>query len=311
MRITSNTFTSSFLDNVGRLTNRQYQLQNQASTGQRVTSPEDDPVAMQRVLVLKAQSGASAQYEKNIEQHQDINKANFASIKALKNVSDRAGEIAVLADGLKSDDEMKIYAAEIGTLIQRGVEAANAQFQGDYLLSGTRTDQPPFTIEYDASGGIQGVKYNGSQEVPSTEIAQDVTLSSRVLGSNTTGTGAPGLVQDSRTGADFFAHLVSLQQHLVAGDKKAIADTDRGNLAKDEDNIIYHLGLNGAVQARLDASLATAQNQTDSIDGQISNEISADLADTMVQLNQTQVAYQAALQGGAKIMNLSLLDYLR
>jgi flagellin-like hook-associated protein FlgL len=53
------------------------------------------------------------------------------------------------------------------------------------------------------------------------------------------------------------------------------------------------------------------RTQSDSIDQQISGEVSADLADTMVQLNQTQVAYQAALQGGARILNLSLLDYLR
>jgi flagellin-like hook-associated protein FlgL len=42
----------------------------------------------------------------------------------------------------------------------------------------------------------------------------------------------------------------------------------------------------------------------------ISNSSSADLMNTMVQLSQAQTAYQAALQSGVKIMNLSILNYI-
>ena len=37
----------------------------------------------------------------------------------------------------------------------------------------------------------------------------------------------------------------------------------------------------------------------------------ARLAQTIVRLNQTQTAYQAALQSAGRIMSSSLLDYLR
>jgi flagellin-like hook-associated protein FlgL len=43
----------------------------------------------------------------------------------------------------------------------------------------------------------------------------------------------------------------------------------------------------------------------------ISQEADADLAQTIVQLTQTQTAYQAALQSGGQILSQSLLDYLR
>jgi flagellin-like hook-associated protein FlgL len=42
----------------------------------------------------------------------------------------------------------------------------------------------------------------------------------------------------------------------------------------------------------------------------ITNASSANLVNTMVQLNQAQTAYQAALESGSKIMSLSLLNYL-
>lgn len=311
MRVTSNTFTQSFLGQIGRLSTRQYQLQNQAASGQKLTLPEEDPTTMQRVMVLRAQSSASGQYERNIEAHRDVSTANFTMIKSLKKISDRAGEIATLSDGLKSPDELKIYATEIGQLIRQGVQSANAQHRGDYLLGGTRTDKPPFVLVFDAEGGIQEVRYEGGDEVPSTEIAPDVLVSSHLLGASSNTDGPAALIQDSRSGADFFNHLISLQKNLLSGNTEAISQTDRVNLSKDEDNLLFHLGLNGAVQSRLETSLASMRTQSDSIDQQISGEVSADLADTMVQLNQTQVAYQAALQGGARILNLSLLDYLR
>ena len=45
--------------------------------------------------------------------------------------------------------------------------------------------------------------------------------------------------------------------------------------------------------------------------GMISREGEVDLAETIVRLNEVQYAYQAALQSGAKIMNSSLMNYLR
>jgi flagellin-like hook-associated protein FlgL len=43
----------------------------------------------------------------------------------------------------------------------------------------------------------------------------------------------------------------------------------------------------------------------------ISNASGADMVQTIVQLNQAQTAYQAALQSGSKIMQLSLLNYIQ
>ena len=108
-----------------------------------------------------------------------------------------------------------------------------------------------------------------------------------------------------------FNHLISLQNNLLAGDTAAIASTDHGQLLRDEENLIYHLGQSGAVQARLEGSLGIAQRREESMRVLISEESDADLAETLVRLNQTQTAYQAALQSGARLLGSSLLDYLR
>jgi flagellar hook-associated protein 3 FlgL len=108
-----------------------------------------------------------------------------------------------------------------------------------------------------------------------------------------------------------FGHLIALQDHLLAGDTAAVAATDRDQLARDEDNLIFHVGSNGAAQSRLEASAAMTKSRALSLEQDVSGEADADLAETITRLTQTQTAYQAALQTAGTVLRLSLLDYLR
>lgn len=311
MRVTANTFPNSLLNQLTSLSQRQNKLQNQAATGQLVQLPEDDPVAMRRVLDMQAEAKSVGQYQRNIDRHQELAAASFNSIKALKNVSNRVREISISADGLKSQDELNLYAKEVTELIKTAVQAANTKNRGDYIFSGTLSNQAPFELTEDANGNVVSVVYNGNTTLAESEIASGITLSAQNIGENTSGSGPRGLITDNRVGADFFNHLISLQNNLLAGDVDAIESTDRGNLGNDEDNFLYHLGTNGAIQSRLEATDNISTNRTDTLETLVSNEVDADLAQTLVRLNQTQTAYQAALQSAGKILGSSLLDYLR
>jgi len=311
MRVTANTFPNSLLQQLNSLSQRQNKLQNQAATGQRVQLPEDDPVAMHRVLDLQAEGKAVNQYQRNIARLQEVATDSFTSIKALKTVSDRAREISISADGLKSQDELNIFANEVTQLIKRAVHTVNAKNQGDYLFSGTLSDQAAYVMTTDANGNVTGVTYQGNTTLAESEIASGVTLGPYTIGENNSGSGPRGLITDNRVGADFFNHLISLQNNLLAGNVAAIETTDRANLSQDEDNFLYHLGTNGAIQSRLETTNAIADQRTDTLEVLVSKEADADLAETLVRLNQTQTAYQAALQSAGKILGSSLLDYLR
>ena len=311
MRVTANTFPNSLVEQLNSLSQRQNKLQNQAATGQRVQLPEDDPIAMRRVLDLQAEDKTVSQYQRNIARHQELANATFSVMKALKTVSDRAREISISADGLKSQDELTIYAKEITELIKSAVQSVNTQNRGDYLFSGTLSDQPPFVLATDANGNVTGVTYQGNTTLAESEIASGITVTAQAIGENTSGTGPRGLITDSRVGADFFNHLISLQNNLLSGNVAAIEATDRTNLAQDEDNFLFHLGGNGAIQARLETTNAIANQRTDPLEKLVSGEADADLAETLLRLNQTQTAYQAALQSAGKILGSSLLDFLR
>src|SRR5690606_36734934 len=113
----------------------------QAATGQKITNPEDDPAAMRRVLDMQGESKVQEQYLRNISRHQEVADASFDAMKQAKKLLDRAGEIATLADGTKSREELSTLAIEIDALLAQAVQLGNVQNRGDYIFGGTIPDQ--------------------------------------------------------------------------------------------------------------------------------------------------------------------------
>ena len=311
MRISNELFAGNFLAQTSQLQSLQIHLQNEVTTGLKVNLPEDDPATMNQVLNLQTQAGANAQYQSNITQLQGTAATAASAMTSLQTLTEQAGAIATQANGITSSSQLATYATQVGHLLQEALQAANTQdAQGHYVFGGTINNQPPFAATTDASGNVIAVTYQGNAAQSQSQIGPGQTVSAQVPGTNTTGAGPAGLLADSRSGADLFRDLISLQQNLTSGNTAAIASTDSPNLTKDEDNIISGIAGNGVMQSTLETAGAAATQLGTNITTQTSNLTSADLATTLTKLDQTQTAYQAALQSSLMIMNLSILNYI-
>jgi flagellar hook-associated protein 3 FlgL len=302
MRVTSNNFSDNLVSHFHTLARRQLDLQNQIATGQRITAASDDPFAAQQVLQLRDDSVANAQYQKNIGTHQEFAKVTHGLMRNLQKVLDRAEEIAFT--DINSSEDRKTYAGEVNQLLEHALQIANSQHRGEFVLGGTKSDSEPFTSVKTASQ-ITSVTYVGNTSVAESEIALGTSVASRVPGS-----GNGGLFADSGAGADIFAHLISLRDQLASGDMTNISTT-RDQLLADEENVIFHMAKNGALQSRLETSLSSAKDEKLALENEISNRADVDMAEAIVRLNQQQTNYQAALQSASSTMNLSLLSFLR
>jgi flagellar hook-associated protein 3 FlgL len=78
-----------------------------------------------------------------------------------------------------------------------------------------------------------------------------------------------------------------------------------------EDTILSALSRAGTIQYRLETVQKDLELRYESSEKLISTDADVDFAEATVRLNRSQMAYQAAIQSGAKIQNNSLLDYLR
>ncbi len=298
MRVPSSTFSDTVAMQLQKLFARQTELQNQIATGQRVTDPSDDPAAVSRLLSLESQKQGIQQFVRNQGRAMQVSQSVFSSLSGLKTISDRAGELATLGSSETNSDSYSAYAAEVNQLIEEAVQDGNSRLGSDYLFGGTKTDAPPFEVTRDASGNITSVTYNGA-----ATSAQIQTSEGTLISPYTDGT-----VNQQLGG--FVNNLVALRDALTNQDATAV-QAAASSLHGSEDDLLVAISGVGAVQTRLEADGTKNSARFTDLGTLISQDADADLAQTLVKFQQTQNAYQAALQSGAQVMHLSLLDYLQ
>jgi len=311
MRVTSNSFPTALQYQLESLATKQAKLQSQAATGQRFRSPSEDPRATRKVMELQQETRRISQYNENIDLSSEKLNSVYGAIQALKKVSDRAGELAAMVDDMKSKDQLAAYRQEVNQLIEQSVQIGNTNNQFGYVFGGTRSNTEAYNVIRNENGEISGVEYQGATETVGIEIAKGSEISVEMPGSNTTESGSLGLFE-TREGS-FFENLIQLRDRLDGGTREDVAyirDTVTTNLMKDESNVIYHISRVGALEARLETAKTLGTRRITAANEFVSKEVDADLAKTLVKLNEIQTAYLAALKSGATIMNQSLLDYV-
>lgn len=297
MRVTFNSTRDQSLLDLSREATNQARIQNQISSGQKISSADQDPQTAQKILSLQSGNAQAQQYYRNAGYALDISRASFSAMDAVRSISDRAGEVAGSISGLTTPDGFKGYATEVDGLIEQAITSVTQQFDGKYLFGGTKNDTVPYTVARDAAGKVTSVSYVGAAQGPAIQVADNATVSPYTDGSNNSDT------------ADFINRLISLRDSLQSGDSAAV-NAQRPGLQDSEEDLLNTLGVLGAQQSRMEASQNAASSSYDASNGRIGSLNDLDLAKAMIDLTKSQTAYQAGLQATAKIASHSLLDYI-
>jgi len=298
MRVSTNTVADQLLNQIQSLGRKQARLQNQVATGQKIFEAEDNPAAVGRVLNLESEQRRIGQFGRNITRALSLSEASFASLQAVKKISDRASELGVLGATLNGAASSVAYANEVDQLIEQTLQAANGKLGNDHLFAGAAVATVPFVATRDVDGKVTAVVYAGDANRAAIPVSETSNLTSATSGATNLGL------------RDFLNQLVALRGALNANSSTAVAAV-QVTLVASEDRLISAIAEQGGVQTRIEAALGQQQGRATSLERLVSSETDADLPTTLVKLNQATTAYQAALQSGAKIMQLSLLDYIR
>lgn len=148
--------------------------QEQMSTGKRVLTPADDPVAAAKLLQMTDELHVLEQYKKNIDIAQNNISLQESILSSVNNVIQRMQEIAVAAGntGTLTVGDYRSMASEAGERLDEIVSLLNSRnANGDYLFGGHKSTKPPF--EADASAGY---KYQGDEGQKRIRIANNTTV---------------------------------------------------------------------------------------------------------------------------------------
>lgn len=146
--------------------------QEQISTGKRILTPADDPVASVRLLQLSQEQSLNDQYKSNIT----VAKNNLASeesiLTSVGNVIQRIREIAVQAgDGAQDSSDKNALATELGQREDELLNLLNSKdASGKYLFSGSQGDTQPFVRNPDGTYTYQGDESQRQVQIASSTL---------------------------------------------------------------------------------------------------------------------------------------------
>ncbi len=167
---------NSMLAQQAKLTKTQMQL----STGLRVLTPADDPVAATRSLDLQESIDKTAQYQNNIATARARLNIEESSLAGAENVLYRAKELTIQALNapLSENDRMSIKF-EIDQLLDNMVGIANTKnANGEYIFSGDLSSVPAFAWNGDANAYV----YQGGVTQRTLDIAPERRVADGDLG---------------------------------------------------------------------------------------------------------------------------------
>jgi flagellar hook-associated protein 3 FlgL len=311
MRVTFNSFPDTLLGRLQSLGSEQNKALTQLSTGQRISAPSDDAPAMQRILNLRVEKKQNQQYHRNATDGLEVSKVTFSSLEQIKDLLVRASELAANISGASSEQEFKAKASEIDQLVQQGLNVANTKLRGSYLLAGEASgaSDAPFTAT-STGGKVTQIAYRYSvadqsdDANPRMHIGEDTEISAFTT------------PRENREVADLLNKMISMRNAMTdtpsgTATKASNVINLRDDLATKEDQILTALSRAGTTQYRLETAMKDLEIRYEGTEKLISTDADIDFAEATVRLNRAQMAYQAAIQSGARIQSNSLLDYLR
>jgi flagellar hook-associated protein 3 FlgL len=301
-RVTEGSIHTRVLANLQRNLAKGAQIQDQLSSGKQLNRPSDSPAGTVSALQLRAETRMSQQYTRNAEDGLGWLSTVEDSLGSASTLINRARDLAV--QGLNTSTNGSLANGALASEIEQIRDGLIAQANTRYLdrpVFGGNTTKP---IAYDPKTG----EYAGNLYDPSQPATTSV---SRMVGSDVkvrvdlTGTEAFG---DNATG--LFKVLADMSQSLRAGDQATLT-TDLKALDGAANQLKSTISEIGSRYNRITQMKDSAQDRLLSVTAQLSDIEDIDLPKTIMEMQLQQTSYQAALAAGAKVIQPSLIDFLR
>jgi flagellar hook-associated protein 3 FlgL len=306
MRITTKLLNDNVINNLFTNRSKLNDLNEQLSTGKRISKPSDDPNAAINILSAKTSLEQIERYSTNIDNAQSELDITDESILSAVDVVQRAKTLATeAANATNGSTELDAINSEIKQLIQQIKDIANTKFGSKYIFGGLVTEEPPYT---EAANG--DIVYNGTSSTSNyqrkAEISENITIDTNIAGDSIFGQYVAG---DSTRQTGLLNTLVNLSTSLENAD----FDNIRASLDEFDDDLDTLLNTQatiGGTLSRLEMTKSKLEDDNVTFTKFRSNSEDIDMAKVISDIQYQETALEASLQVGANAVQSSLLDYM-
>ncbi|SNS79062.1 flagellar hook-associated protein 3 FlgL [Bacillus sp. OK838] len=292
MRVTQSMLTNNMLSNLSSSYEKMAKLQEQVSSQKKFSKPSDNPVAAMMGMGYRTNLNQIGQYQSNIAEATNWIDSTDDAISEAVSAMQRIRELTVQAsNGTYEGEQLKNVAEEIKQLKEHLITLGDTQIGGKYIFNGQDTNVRPSSVK-DGNGNT----VYGTGDI-NLEVFSGISLKINTDGSKIFG--------------DALAAGGSIDQTIDALENGGDVS---GTLAGLDATINTFLGMQaqvGARQNRIELMTDRLKQQEVFASEILSKNEDVDIEKAIMDLTTQESIHNAALSIGAKIMQPSLLDFLR
>lgn len=280
--------------------NRLAKVQEQLATGRIINRPSDDPTGATSAMRMRTSVADQQQFVRNGEDALGWLDQIDSTLANTTNQVRRARELGLQGanTGAQGPEAREAAAIEIDQIRAGLVATANATYLDRPVFGGVTSG----SIAYQTDA--MGVVTYAPAPVVTDGVVRTVADGAKVR------VDVEGPTVFGVDGDSLFDHLAALSAALRAGDSAGIgAGIDALDL--DGKRVINVQADIGARTKRVEQSLTAATDASLRLTSSLSEIENTDIVKATVDLQLQEVAYQAALGATSRVMQPSLLDFLR
>ncbi|MFD1416981.1 flagellar hook-associated protein FlgL [Oceanobacillus jeddahense] len=293
MRVTQSMLSNNLLRNLTHNSTQMNKYMDQLYTGKKISKPSDDPMVAMKGVSYRSELARIEQFERNTSETNSRLENTDAAIDQANHAMQRLKELAVKAsNGPNSSDEYQSIVEEAKQLQEHLVDIANTSVNGKYIFNGTNSDIAPVTI--DENGEVAA---NFTDDDVLIEVSSGVTVKTNMNGSTVFGENG----ELFNTVGKFIENL-EMEENI----EESIGefDTSIEGILDSRAEIGARMNRVELVENRLaDQKIVTTKTLSDNED--------VDFAEAITNLITQESLHRAALSAGSRIIQPSLVDFLR
>ncbi|WNB85255.1 flagellar hook-associated protein 3 [Cellulomonas sp. ATA003] len=317
-RVTQQTVQRSTLTNMQHNLSAMSDLQSKLSGLKNITKPSDDPSGTAAAMSLRSALRANEQHARNVSDGggwlTTADSALQSSLGALGQVRDLTVQGA--STGVLNKESREALAVEIEGLRDVLLAQANTTYLGRSVFAGTAAGAAVTGPAPKPTGTTPPAAGPAAPAVPGAPIPAPYTFDTfsgaaverRVDASTTVRVDVDGAKAFGSGETSVFATLDDIAAKLRAGQEVGPSLTA---LDAHRDDMLEQLTALGARQSQLEAAGARTMETKISLTSQLADIEDVDLPGTIIEVQMQEVAYQAALGAASRVLQPTLMDFLR
>lgn len=209
MRITNNYIYSTAENNISNGYTNVADLQNEVTTGIRVSEASKDPVAMGEITLLQSQLDKISQDGKNATVAQNELQNEQTGLSSLSKVIQSAlNTVQRMSNGTSSPQDIKADAEQLNQYLNQIIIIANSKNpDGKSMFAGSNVSLDAYTVAKDGQGNITGVTYQGNDQQQEISLGSGVSVNIFQSGNTIFGSGSNSI----------FSNLISFIERAKTG----------------------------------------------------------------------------------------------